>query len=301
MRRTSVRRSDESNCSNAAVGEFLRRHQYPSREVPVVEEQPGNIAIELIDLDRSFGRQKVLDKINLVVREGTTTVIIGASGQGKTVILKHMLGLLKPDRGQVLVLGKDLARISKKELKDVRKDFGVLFQNVALFDSMNIFDNVALPLRERTDATEAEIRANVEEKLALMDLTGVNEKFPAQLSGGMKKRAGLARALVMNPRIVFFDEPTTGLDVSKSNEIYRLFYETQAKLKYTAVIVSHDVPKIFKLADRVALIADGKIEGCMSPEAFQLSTNPVIRSFVLETMGPIYSSEEEERTRYEKV
>jgi phospholipid/cholesterol/gamma-HCH transport system ATP-binding protein len=267
----------------------------------VVEEQPGNIAIELIDVERSFGRQKVLDKINLVVREGTTTVIIGASGQGKTVILKHMLGLLKPDRGQVLVLGKDLARISKKELKDVRKDFGVLFQNVALFDSMNIFDNVALPLRERTDATEAEIRANVEEKLALMDLTGVNEKFPAQLSGGMKKRAGLARALVMNPRIVFFDEPTTGLDVSKSNEIYRLFYETQAKLKYTAVIVSHDVPKIFKLADRVALIADGKIEGCMSPEAFQLSTNPVIRSFVLETMGPIYSSEEEERTRYEKV
>jgi phospholipid/cholesterol/gamma-HCH transport system ATP-binding protein len=267
----------------------------------VVEEQPGNIAIELIDVERSFGRQKVLDKINLVVPEGTTTVIIGASGQGKTVVLKHMLGLLKPDRGQVLVLGKDLARISNKELKEVRKDFGVLFQNVALFDSMNIFDNVALPLRERTDATEAEIRANVEEKLALMDLTGVNEKFPAQLSGGMKKRAGLARALVMNPRIVFFDEPTTGLDVSKSNEIYRLFYETQAKLKYTAVIVSHDVPKIFKLADRVALIADGKIEGCMSPEAFQLSTNPVIRSFVLETMGPIYSSEEEEGTRYEKV
>jgi phospholipid/cholesterol/gamma-HCH transport system ATP-binding protein len=266
-----------------------------------VEEQQDNIAIKLIDVERSFGRQKVLDKINLEVRQGTTTVIVGASGQGKSVMLKHMLGLLKPEKGQVLVFGKDLATISKKELNEVRKDFGVLFQNVALFDSMNIYDNLALPLRERTDATEDEIRANVEEKLALMDLEGVDEKFPAQLSGGMKKRAGLARALVMNPRIVFFDEPTTGLDVSKSNEIYRLFYETQAKLKYTAVIVSHDVPKIFKLADRVALISNGKIEGCMSPEAFQLSENPVIRSFVHETMGPIYSSEEEEISLYEKA
>jgi phospholipid/cholesterol/gamma-HCH transport system ATP-binding protein len=258
--------------------------------------EPGDIAIELVDVERSFGRQQVLKKINLVVREGTTTVIVGASGEGKSVILKHMLGLLRPDRGQVLVYGKDLARIGKKELKEVRQDFGVLFQNIALFDSMNIFDNVALPLRERTDATEAEIRANVEEKLALMDLEGVNEKYPAQLSGGMKKRAGLARALVMNPSIVFFDEPTTGLDVSKANEIYRLFYQTQAKLKYTAVIVSHDVPKIFKLADHVALISDGIIEGCLPPEEFQLSDNPVIRSFVLETMGPIYSSEKEERS-----
>ncbi|MEZ4598189.1 MAG: ATP-binding cassette domain-containing protein [Syntrophotaleaceae bacterium] len=264
-------------------------------------EPKGNIAIELIDLERSFGRQKVLDKVNLRVAEGTTTVIVGASGQGKSVILKHMLGLLKPDKGKVLVLGKDLAKLGKKELNEVRKDFGVLFQNVALFDSMNIFDNLALPLRERTDATEEEIRANVEEKLAMMDLVGVNEKYPAQLSGGMKKRAGLARALVMNPRIVFFDEPTTGLDVTKSNEIYRLFYETQAKLKYTAVIVSHDVPKIFKLADRVALISEGRIEGCMSPEAFQLSDKPVIRSFVLETMGPIYSSEKEEIAQHEKA
>lgn len=264
-------------------------------------EESRNIAIELTGVERSFGRQKVLDGINLLVPEGTTTVIVGASGQGKSVILKHMLGLLKPDKGQVLVFGKDLAKIGKKELGEVRKDFGVLFQNVALFDSLNIYDNVALPLRERTNATEEEIRTNVHEKLALMDLEGVDAKFPAQLSGGMKKRAGLARALVMNPRIVFFDEPTTGLDVSKSNEIYRLFYETQSKLKYTAVIVSHDVPKIFKLADRVALIHNGIIEECMSPEAFQLSDNPVIRSFVLETMGPIYSSDEDERYLYEEV
>ena len=260
-----------------------------------------NIAIELINVDRSFGRQQVLKKINLVVEEGTTTVIVGASGQGKSVMLKHMLGLLKPDNGQVLVYGQDLAQLRKAQLKEVRKDYGVLFQNVALFDSMNIFDNVALPLRERTAASEEEIRANVEEKLALMDLDGVNEKYPAQLSGGMKKRVGLARALVMNPRIVFFDEPTTGLDVSKSNEIYRLFHKTQARLQYTAVIVSHDVPKIFKLADRVALISGGVIEGSMSPEEFQLSDNPTIRAFVRETMGPIYCSADEEKFIHEEV
>jgi phospholipid/cholesterol/gamma-HCH transport system ATP-binding protein len=272
-----------------------------SRRKDVMKEPSRPIAIELVDVERSFGRQQVLKKVNLVVREGTTTVIVGPSGQGKSVILKHMLGLLQPDRGRVLVYGRDLARLSKSELKEVRQDFGVLFQNVALFDSMNVFDNVALPLRERTRASEEEIRANVEEKLALMDLEGVEEKYPAQLSGGMKKRVGLARALVMKPRIVFFDEPTTGLDVSKSNEIYRLFHKTQAKLGYSAVIVSHDVPKIFKLADYVALIHDGHILGNLSPEEFQLSENPVIRAFVEETMGPIYSSEREERFFYEKV
>jgi phospholipid/cholesterol/gamma-HCH transport system ATP-binding protein len=256
--------------------------------------QEENIAIQLIDVEKSFGSQKVLNKINLSVREGTTTVIVGGSGEGKSVILKHMLGLIRPDGGKVLVLGKDMARVKRRELKEIRRNFGVLFQNAALFDSMTVFDNVALPLRERTDATEAAIRRNVEEKLALMDLEGAEGKYPAQISGGMQKRVGLARALVMNPRIVFFDEPTSGLDVNKANEIYQLFYRTQAKLKYTAVIVSHDVPKIFKLADYVALLADGTIQGCMSPEAFQLSSNPLIKAYVEETMGPIYSSEEEE-------
>jgi phospholipid/cholesterol/gamma-HCH transport system ATP-binding protein len=256
--------------------------------------QEENIAIQLIDVEKSFGSQKVLNKINLSVREGTTTVIVGGSGEGKSVILKHMLGLIRPDGGKVLVLGKDMARVKRRELKEIRRNFGVLFQNAALFDSMTVFDNVALPLRERTDATESAIRSNVEEKLALMDLEGAEGKYPAQISGGMQKRVGLARALVMNPRIVFFDEPTSGLDVNKANEIYQLFYRTQAKLKYTAVIVSHDVPKIFKLADYVALLADGTIQGCMSPEAFQLSSNPLIKAYVEETMGPIYSSEEEE-------
>jgi len=266
-----------------------------------VAENTSEIVIELDNVEKYFGQQKVLNGVSLQVRAGTTTVIVGASGQGKSVILKHMLGLMRPDTGRVVVFGQELSQLNTKQLRDVRSHFGVLFQNVALFDSMSIFDNVALPLRERTDKNEAEVRANVEEKLALMGLEEHGNKFPAQLSGGMQKRVGLARALVLNPRVVFFDEPTTGLDVSKSNEIYRLFFETQARLNYTAVIVSHDVPKIFKLSDSVALMAEGTLQGSMSPEAFQLSDNPLIRSFVLETMGPIYSSEAEEALLYETL
>lgn len=263
-------------------------------------EEP-RVAIQLLRVEKSFGSQRVLRGVDLNVREGTTTVIVGGSGQGKSIILKHMLGLIRPDAGQVIVLGRDMARVRARELKDVRKNFGVLFQNGALFDSMTVFENVALPLRERTRSSEDDIRRSVEEKLSLMDLEGAEGKYPAQLSGGMQKRVGLARALIMNPRIVFFDEPTTGLDVNKANEIYRLFHKTQARLGYTAVIVSHDVPKIFKLADSVALLAEGVIQGCMSPEEFQLSRNPLIRSFVEETMGPIYSSEVEEGHAHETV
>jgi phospholipid/cholesterol/gamma-HCH transport system ATP-binding protein len=258
-------------------------------------------AIELIGVEKAFGRQRVLRGINLQIPEGQTTVIVGASGQGKSIILKHMLGLIPPDRGQVLVFGQVLARLSKRALNEVRTQFGVLFQNAALFDSMTVFDNIALPLRERTGQSEAQIRQTVHDRLGLMDLQGSEEKFPAQLSGGMRKRVGLARALVLNPKVVFFDEPTTGLDVSKSNEIYRLFHKTQRQLGYTAVIVSHDVPKIFKLADAVALLADGVIQGCLTPEQFQLSPQPLIRTFVEETMGPLYSSQQEEVGFYEKV
>jgi len=250
--------------------------------------------IQLDDVKKRFGPQQVLKGINLSIYEGKTTVIVGESGKGKSLILKHILGLIKPDSGKVLVYGKDLIKINKKDLKEIRSYFGVLFQNAALFDSMTVFDNVALPLRERTRASEEEIKKIVNEKLKLMDLEGSNEKYPAQLSGGMRKRVGLARALVLNPKIVFFDEPTTGLDVAKSNEIYRVFYRTQAKLGYTAVIVSHDVPKIFKLADYVALLHDGIIQDCLPPEDFQTSDNPFIKEFVEKTMGLIYESEEVE-------
>ena len=250
-------------------------------------------AVELIDIKKSYGSQQVLRGVNLPIMEGKTTVIVGGSGTGKSQIIKHILGLIKPDSGQVMVYGKDISSVNKKELMEIRTNFGVLFQNVALFDSMTIFDNVAMPLRERTDKSEAEIKKIVLENLEMMDVIGHDNKYPAQISGGMKKRVGLARALVLNPRIIFFDEPTTGLDVAKSNEIYRVFFKTQTQLKYTAVIVSHDVPKIFKLADYVALLHGGLVQGCITPEEFQLSTDPVIREFVETTMGPLYSSEME--------
>lgn len=247
--------------------------------------------IQLIDVKKAFGSQQVLQGLNLSIMDGKTTVIIGGSGHGKSVIIKHILGLVEPDSGKVLVYGKDINKISKRELREIRTNFGVLFQNAALFDSMTVFDNVALPLRERTDSSEEEIREIVNEKLAMMDVKGSNDKYPAQLSGGMRKRVGLTRALVLNPKIVFFDEPTTGLDVAKSNEIYRVFFRSQAKLGYTAVIVSHDVPKIFKLADYVALLYNGVIQGCLTPEEFQLSDNPAIKNYVETTMGQLYSSE----------
>ncbi|MEJ2470469.1 MAG: ATP-binding cassette domain-containing protein [Desulfuromonadales bacterium] len=259
------------------------------------------VVIELTGVEKSFGRQTVLRGVDLQVRKGRTLVIVGASGQGKSVIIKHMLGLVTPDRGTVRVFDQDLKRLKRNDMDDVREKFGVLFQNAALFDSMNVYDNVALPLRERTRMEPAAVHDAVLEKLSLMGLEEAVDKFPAQLSGGMRKRVGLARALMLKPEIVFFDEPTTGLDVHKSNELYRLFYQTQQQLGYTAVIVSHDVPKIFKLADEVALLAEGRIQGCLTPEEFQLSDQPMIRSFVEETMGHLYTSDSEENGFYAQV
>ena len=249
--------------------------------------------IEINGLRKSFSGIEVLKGVDISVMEGKTTVIVGGSGQGKSLIIKHILGLLRPDSGSVKVYGKEMTNISKNKLKEIRMDFGVLFQSTALFDSMTVYDNIALPLRERTATSEEDISAIVNDKIEMMDIVGSSEKYPAQISGGMKKRVGLARALVLNPKIIFFDEPTTGLDVAKSNEIYRIFFKTQQKLQYTAVIVSHDVPKIFKLADYVALLHNGVVQGCLTPEEFQLSEDPIIKNFVETTMGPLYTGEME--------
>ena len=253
----------------------------------------NNVVAQLVDIRKSYDSQEVLKGVNLSIMEGKTTVIVGGSGQGKSQIIKHILGLIQPDSGQVIVFGKEINSIRKKELREIRNNFGVLFQNSALFDSMTVYDNVALPLREKTKTSEKEMESIINEKLEMMDVAGTNHKYPAQLSGGMRKRVGLARALVLNPKIVFFDEPTTGLDIAKSNEIYRVFFKTQSILKYTAVIVSHDVPRIFKLADYVALLHNGVVEGCLTPEEFQLSENHEIKKFAETTMGAPYTSEEE--------
>ena len=252
-----------------------------------------NAIVRLVGIEKSFGTQKVLKGVNLDIYEGKTTIIVGESGQGKSVILKHILGLLRPDRGQVFVAGHDVTTLRKKDLNRIRSLFGVLFQGSALFDSLTVFENVALPLRERTKLPEEEVTRQVMEKLEMMDLVGSEHKYPAQISGGMKKRVGLARALQLNPKIVLFDEPTTGLDPTKTEEIYELFYQTQARLGFTAIIVSHDIPKIFKLADFIAILHDGIIQECLPPDGLQHSTNPFIRTFIESTMGSIYSSEVE--------
>ncbi|WP_457576370.1 ABC transporter ATP-binding protein [Desulfomarina sp.] len=252
-------------------------------------------AIEFIDVTKSFSKkdgsvQTVLDGVSFSIPKGQTTVIAGGSGQGKSVTLKLILGLMRADSGQVLVKGTDVTRTKGKELERLRTHFGVLFQGSALFDSLTVFENVALPLRERTQKLEEEIRELVMTTLAQLELSGHEEKYPAQLSGGMRKRVGLARAMQLNPEIMLFDEPTTGLDPVMSQEIYHLFARTQAEFGFTSVIVSHDIPKIFNLADRVIILERGKMDVFSSPEEIQWSEKPHIQEFVKMTMGDIYQS-----------
>jgi len=253
------------------------------------------IAIEFSRVSKSFtnreGRvQRVLDDISFGVPRGQTTVIAGGSGQGKSVTLKLILGLIRPDGGKILVGDKDVVRLRGRKLEAVRTGFGVLFQGSALFDSMTVFDNVALPLRERTRKNEEEVRQNVMESLAQLDLESHHEKYPAQLSGGMQKRVGLARALQLEPEIMLFDEPTTGLDPVMTHEIYELFSRTIKERGYTSIIVSHDIPGVFNLADQVIILSQGRVDVFDSPDAIQWSDKPHIKEFVKTTMGEIYQS-----------
>lgn len=250
--------------------------------------------IQLIDVVKSFGNQRVLNGVSFEIRAGETTVIAGGSGQGKSVTLKLILGLINADSGSILMDGRDITGMSHAELNEARSNFGVLFQGVALLDSLTVFQNIALPLEERTSLNAGEIRTRVESTMAQFDLTGHGEKFPAQISGGMRKRVGLARALQLHPKIMLFDEPTTGLDPAKTMEIYRLFSKTQKQFGYTAVIVSHDIPKIFNLADQVVILAKGKTYTFSSPEEIQYSKDPEIGAFVERTMGHIYQSHQME-------
>jgi phospholipid/cholesterol/gamma-HCH transport system ATP-binding protein len=244
--------------------------------------------IRVIDLHKTFGKQHVLRGVNLELEEGKITTIIGGSGSGKTVLLKHLNALLLPDRGSVLIGGKDITKLGQTALNDVRQKFGVLFQGAALLDSMTVYDNVAFPLRERTKLAEAVIEKKVNESLAQVGLSGMGYKFPAEVSGGMKKRAGLARALVTHPEIMLFDEPTTGLDPLLGKSIHQLIRKMHAAFKFTGVIVSHDIPAVFRISDRIAMLADGAITAIGSAEEFIASKNPVVRQFLQgEVEGPI--------------
>jgi len=244
--------------------------------------------IELVDIHKSFGEQKVLDGLNLHIEDGKTTVIIGKSGGGKSVLLKHIIGLLKPDSGQVLVDGLDITTLSDRELNEVRKNFGMLFQEAALFDSMNVGDNVAFPLREHTKKKEKEIREIVDERLRAVGLHGVESKMPSELSGGMRKRVGLARALAMHPQVILYDEPTTGLDPIMTEAINDLIINTQKNFNVTCVVISHDIESIFEIGHNIAMLYDGKIVEYGTPEVIRQSDNPVLKQFLSGSLvGPI--------------
>jgi phospholipid/cholesterol/gamma-HCH transport system ATP-binding protein len=244
--------------------------------------------IQVIDVHRSFGSQQVLRGVNLRVHKGEILAIIGRSGSGKTVLLRLIIGLVRPNRGQILIEGTDITRLSGRRLDRVRERFGMLFQGGALFDSMTVFDNVAFPLREKTDLSSAEINAQVQKMLENVGLGEMGYKFPAELSGGMRKRTALARALITNPSLILFDEPTTGLDPILGRAIHQLIQETHDAFEYTAVIVSHEIPEVFDIATRVAVIHEGRILAEGTPEMIVKSPDPFIQQFISGSLeGPV--------------
>jgi phospholipid/cholesterol/gamma-HCH transport system ATP-binding protein len=242
--------------------------------------------IKLVGVKKTLGGQPVLQGVDLTIPPGKLTTIIGRSGEGKSVLLKHMIGLLQPDEGEVWVDGTEISRLRGHALNEVRKRFAMLFQGAALFDSLTVFENVAFPLREKLRMKGAEVAARVEEKLEQVGLAGMGHKFPAELSGGMRKRAGLARALVMQPEIILFDEPTTGLDPLMAKSIHDLITGMQRKFGFTAVMVSHEIPEIFGISDYVAMLKRGKIAAMAEPVEFQQTSDPEIREFI-SVGGPV--------------
>jgi phospholipid/cholesterol/gamma-HCH transport system ATP-binding protein len=245
--------------------------------------------IRLTGVHKSFGAQKVLNGLNLEIPEGKVTAIIGPSGEGKSVLLKLIIGLLQPDSGLIEVDGESMQGLRRSQLNLIREKFGMLFQNAALFDSMSVFENVAFPLQEKTKLTRDEIRRRVLSALEHVGLKNVEDKFPDELSGGMKKRVGLARAVVLDPKIILFDEPTTGLDPVIKRAIHHLIRETHAKFGFTAVVVSHEIPEIFDIAQNVAMLYQGEILQHGTPDEIQASTHPVVKQFISGSLdGPIH-------------
>lgn len=247
--------------------------------------------VKLVDLYKSFGEQTVLKGINLEIPRGKLTFIMGRSGTGKSVLLKHIIGLLKPDRGQILIDGQDVTHLSEKEWQRLRRKFGFLFQEGALFDSMTVAENVAFPLIEHTKLSKKEIQRKVEEKLSQVGLLEARNKYPAELSGGMKKRAALARALALEPEIILFDEPTTGLDPMLQVTTVKLIRKTQQQYGLTGVVVTHDVPIALMAADYIAFLNEGKVVAEGTPEEIKKSEHPFVREFLKSAFEGCYPEE----------
>jgi phospholipid/cholesterol/gamma-HCH transport system ATP-binding protein len=239
--------------------------------------------IEVFDLWKSFGDNQVLKGISLRIPEKSTFVVLGGSGSGKTVLMKHVIGLLKPDRGAVRVSGIEISALGGKDLTEARQLFGMVFQGAALFDSMTVLENVAFPLREKRGArlSSAEIRRRVVEKLAVVDLgEEVLDRWPAELSGGMRKRVALARALVSEPRIVLYDEPTTGLDPITSNYVDEMIIHAKERLGITSMVISHDIASAFRVADRIGVLYDGRLAAEGTPAEVRASSEPFVQKFL---------------------
>lgn len=238
--------------------------------------------IEIRDLHRSFGDHKVLDGITLDVARGTTFVVLGGSGSGKTVLMKHVIGLLRPDSGTVFVDGIEIPQLEGRQLTEARRMFGMVFQGAALFDSMTVYDNVAFPLKERQRGIRHdELRRRVIEKLKVVDLDeDVLTKFPAELSGGMRKRVALARAVVHDPKVVLYDEPTTGLDPITTAYVDDMILGAKQRLGVTSMVISHDIASAFKVADRLAVLYDGRIAAQGTPEEVRRSDHPFVQRYL---------------------
>ncbi len=244
--------------------------------------------IELRNVYKSFNSHHVLRGVNLKVNAGEGMVVIGGSGTGKSVILKHIIGLIKPDSGEVIVDGQNLADLSERELSEFRKRFGMLFQGAALFDSLTVWENVGFGLKEHSALPEEGIMEIVRQKLLMVGLPGIEEKMPAELSGGMKKRVGLARAIAMNPKIILYDEPTTGLDPIMSDVINNLIAEMNRGLSVTSLTITHDMKSAYKIANRIAMLYKGEILEVGTPEEIQNSKSPIIQQFINgSSEGPI--------------
>lgn len=244
--------------------------------------------IEIKDLHKSFGGHPVLNGVNLKIEKGETMVIIGQSGGGKSVLLKHIVGILRPDEGKVCIDGMDITTLENHALNKVRQRLGMLFQGAALFDSLTVGENVSFALRRYTDLDEQTIRDRVKEKLALVGLRDIEKVKPAELSGGMKKRVGLARAIAMDPEAIFYDEPTTGVDPIMADAINNLIIDLHNKLKITSIAVTHDMVSAYKIADRIAMLYQGVIIGVGTPDEIKNTKDPIIHQFVYgKSQGPI--------------
>jgi len=244
--------------------------------------------IKINNVHKSFVGNRVLRGLNLEIEKGETITIIGGSGCGKSVLLKHIVGLMKPEVGEIEVDGQEITRLGVEELAEVQKKFGMLFQGAALFDSLTVGGNISFGLRMLTDLDEREIKKRVSEKLSLVGLEGIEELMPAELSGGMKKRVALARAIAMNPEYILYDEPSTGLDPIMADVINNLILDLQEKLKITSIVVTHDMVTAYKVSDRIAMLYEGRIEEIGTPEEIRETKNPVVRQFITgSSEGPI--------------